>query len=94
VDGTKIESASGRYTFVWKKTVERNDRKRDEKPRAYIRMADAVWEEENADYGERDLEELGGQEGYTRKDVKELAGVLRERIAALESIGEEGSKKN
>lgn len=24
VDGTKIESRAGRYTFVWKKTVKKN----------------------------------------------------------------------
>src|SRR5215510_123849 len=36
VDGTKIESASGRYTFVWKKSVDKNDNKLDEKLRAYI----------------------------------------------------------
>jgi hypothetical protein len=47
VDGTKIESASGRYTFVWKKSVEKNDRKLDEKLRAYIRMIDGAWEDEN-----------------------------------------------
>jgi transposase len=38
VDGTKIESASGKYTFVWKKSVEKNDKKLDEKLRAYIQM--------------------------------------------------------
>lgn len=27
VDGTKIESAAGRYTFVWRKSVERNTQK-------------------------------------------------------------------
>ncbi|GHT80160.1 hypothetical protein FACS1894130_10900 [Spirochaetia bacterium] len=42
VDGTKIESASGQYTFVWKKSVEKNDKKLDEKLRAYIRMADDI----------------------------------------------------
>ena len=62
VDGTKIESASGRYTFVWKKAVEKNDKKLDEKLRAYIGMVEQVWEDENDEYGNRDLEELGGKE--------------------------------
>jgi transposase len=91
VDGTKIESASGRYTFVWKKAVETNNKKLDEKLRAYIRMADEVWEEGNGEYGNRDLEEIGGKEGYTSADVKELAGILRER---LERMDDEESKKN
>jgi hypothetical protein len=93
VDGTKIESASGRYTFVWKKTVENNDEKLDEKLRAYSRMADEIGEDENEEYGERDLEELGGEGGYTSEAVKELAAELKERIEKLEEKGAEGSKK-
>lgn len=31
IDGTKIESAAGRYTFVWKGTVEKNKAKLEEK---------------------------------------------------------------
>ena len=91
VDGTKVESASGRYTFVWKKAVDNYDRKLDEKLRAYIRMAEQVWEDENGEYGNRDLEELGGQEKFTSTDVKELAGMLRERLKRLEA--DEDKKK-
>jgi transposase len=94
VDGTKIESASGRYTFVWKKGVQKNDWKLDEKLRAYIHLAEAVWEDENEEYGNRDLEELGNKEGYTSKDVKALAAALTERIKKLEAAGDgEGKKK-
>jgi transposase len=91
VDGTKIESASGRYTFVWKKSVEKNDKKLDEKLRAYIRLAGQAWEDENKEYGNRDLEELGGKEAFTSADVKALAGILREKIQGLEK--EEDKKK-
>jgi transposase len=91
VDGTKVESASGRYTFVWKKSVEKNDKKLDEKLRAYINMAEQIWDDENNDYGNRDLEELGGKEKFTSADVKKLAGILQQRLDGLES--EEGKKK-
>ena len=90
VDGTKIESACGRYTFVWKKTVENNERKLDEKLRSFIQMAEQIWEDENVEYGDKDLEELGGKEGYTSADVKELAGILRQR---LERLDDKESKK-
>jgi hypothetical protein len=93
VDGTKIESAAGRYTFVWKKSIEKNDRKLDEKLRAYIRLADKVWEDEQKEYGNRDLEELGGKEGYTSREVKELAEVLGKRIEKLEAA-EDGLSQN
>jgi transposase len=93
VDGTKIESASGRYTFVWKKSIEKNDRKLDEKLRAYIKMIDAAWRDENEEYGEGDLEELGGKAGYTRADVKELAEALKERLKKRERAGDKEGKK-
>jgi transposase len=86
VDGTKIESASGRYTFVWKKAVEKNEKKMDEKLRAYIRIAEKAWDDENGEYGNRDLEELGGKEKFTSTDIKKLAGILRERIEGLEAV--------
>jgi len=85
VDGTKIESAAGRYTFVWKKAVEKHEKKLDEKLRAYIQMAEAIWKDENEAYGNRDLEELGGKEKFTSDDVKTLAGLMRERIESLEA---------
>ena len=91
IDGTKIESASGRYTFVWKKAVEKHDKKMDEKLRAYIRLASQVWEDEDEEYGDRDLEELGGKEQFTSEDVKELAGILKERLKQL--TDEEDKKK-
>jgi transposase len=90
-DGTKIESASGRYTYVWKKSVERNNKALDEKLRKFVRLAEQVWEEENDEYGDKDLEELGGKDGYTSTDVKELAGILKSRIQQLSD--EEDKKK-
>jgi transposase len=91
VDGTKIESASGRYTFVWKKSIEKNNQKLDEKLRSYIRLAEQVWEEENEEYGDKDLEELAGKAGYTSADVKELALALKKQLERL--TNEEGKKK-
>jgi hypothetical protein len=69
------------------KAVETNNKKLDAKLGAYLQMADEVWEEEDGEYGNRDLEELGGKEGYTGADVKALAGILPERM------DDEGSKK-
>jgi transposase len=89
-DGTKIESAAGRYTYVWKKSVVKNNKNLDDKLRGYIRLAQKVWEDENAEYGDKDLEELGGKDGYTSSDVKELAGILKERI---QRIADEEDKK-
>jgi transposase len=91
VDGTKIESASGRYTFVWKRAVMTNEKKLDEKLKAYIRQAERVSEEENKEYGDRDLEEVGEGIVFSAEDVKALAETLNEKIRAL---GEDGEAKN
>jgi hypothetical protein len=80
VDGTKIESASGRHAFVWKKGGGKNNKKLDEKLRAYIQMAQQVWEDENGEYGSRGLEKTGGEEGFTSGGVKELANIPGERL--------------
>jgi transposase len=94
IDGTKIESASGRYTFVWKKSVAKNDNNLDDKLRAYIRMAEQVWEDENIEYGNRDLEELGGKEKFSSADIKKLSGILQERLKSLEVKEDKKKLKN
>jgi transposase len=90
-DGTKIESAAGRYTYVWKKSVEKHDKNLDEKLRSYIKLANKVWADENREYQDKDLEELGGKDGFSSADVKELAGILKERLRVL--TDEEDKKK-
>ena len=40
VDGTKIESKANKYTFVWRKTVEKNRAKLQEKKRALLDQID------------------------------------------------------
>ncbi|MDG3581897.1 transposase [Galbibacter pacificus] len=41
IDGTKIEAASNRYTFVWRKSVERHKTKLEEKIQAVLASIDA-----------------------------------------------------
>jgi len=40
IDGTKMESRAGRYTFVWRKTVEKNKARLETKIRAILKMID------------------------------------------------------
>ncbi|MFV0606894.1 MAG: IS1182 family transposase [Niabella sp.] len=41
IDGTKMESRAGRYTFVWRKTVEKNKAKLETKIREILKMIDS-----------------------------------------------------
>jgi len=47
IDGTKIESASNRYTFVWRKSVERNKNKLQGKISQIIRQIEKGIREDN-----------------------------------------------
>ncbi len=40
IDGTKMESRAGRYTFVWRKTVEKNKARLETKIRGILKMID------------------------------------------------------
>ena len=53
IDGTKIESKANKYTFVWRKTVERNRAKLLEKIRILLEQIDEVIAQDNAAGSER-----------------------------------------
>ena len=48
IDGTKIESKSNKYTFVWRKTVERNRAKLMDKIRVLLEQVDETIAQENS----------------------------------------------
>ena len=78
VDGTKIEANANRYRYVWRKNVKRHKAGVREKIEALLNEIERVNEEEQAEYGDEDLEELGGK-GRGDLDSEELA----KRIAGL-----------
>ncbi len=48
IDGTKIESKANKYTFVWRKTVEKNRAKLMEKRRILLQQVDEVIAQEKS----------------------------------------------
>jgi transposase len=48
IDGTKIESSANRYTFVWRKTTERNKARLEEKIRGVLAQIDEGIAQDNA----------------------------------------------
>ena len=53
IDGTKIESKANRYTFVWRKTVERNRDRLLEKIKVLLSQIDEVIAQDNASEQEK-----------------------------------------
>lgn len=71
IDGTKIESASNRYTFVWHGSVEKYKSKLEDKIRSVFSLADEHIEQEKQ---EEDVKESPKQidRGLLREKLKEL----------------------
>lgn len=63
VDGTKIEADANRHKVVWAKSRAKYESRLREKVKELLKEIDAVNEAENAEYGDKDLEEMGGEGG-------------------------------
>ena len=92
VDGTKIESAANKYTFVWKKAVEKNEKKLDEKLRVFLRDVDGITHKENQLYGDKDFAETGADDPVTSEDIKAAAEEINKKLAEINGLDDEESK--
>ena len=92
VDGTKIESAANKYTFVWKRAVEKNEKKLDEKLKVFLKDVEEITHKENEVYGDKDLAELGEDITVTSEEIKEAAAKINERLAEINDLDDENSK--
>ena len=93
IDGTKIESAAGKYTFVWRKSVEKYDRQLDAKLHAYLEMVNDIWDHENAVYGDNDFDELIRKDDFTSEDIEEIITAMKAEISHFEDDDNEVGKK-
>ena len=74
IDGTKIESKANKYTFVWRKTVEKNRTKLQEKIRVLLQQIDEVIAQDKA--AETDKVE------FTPETLTSLIGELKDALAS------------
>lgn len=80
VDGTKIEANANRYTFVWKKSTEKNKAKLQEKVKKLLEEIDEIEEAEEEEYGDEDLEEVGEGKEIDVEKLKEAARKINEKL--------------
>ena len=83
IDGTKIESKANKYTFVWRKTVERNCERLMKKIHVLLGQIDDVIAQENSSESNEEIE-------FTPAMLTEMAGELRQ---ALEQVPEPSTKE-
>jgi transposase len=82
LDGTKIEANANRHRAVWAKNTRRYKRQLQKKIRSLLDEIDRVNEAENEEYGDRDLEEMGGRGPIDaeklEKTIQELNEILKQ----------------
>lgn len=85
IDGTKIESKANKYTFVWRKTVEKNRAKLQEKIRVLLQQIDEVVAQDKA--AETEAVE------FTPETLTSLIGGLKDALASEPEPTDKEQKK-
>jgi hypothetical protein len=80
VDGTKIEANANKYSFVWKKSMQKNKTKVQKKIKDLLKHIEKVQEQEDQEYGDRDLEEMGHESTLTPEMIRERMKKLNEIV--------------
>ena len=95
IDGTKIESAANRYTFVWKGSVEKNKLKLEAKVAAVLRTAEEVLAKENAECREEEpcVEDLPERTERILKRMDEQGLSDRKLRRSVEKVRDESLPK-
>ena len=85
LDGTKIEADANKHKVVWAKRRENYHKRVQEQIRELLKQIEQANAEEEEEYGDEDLEELGGQgekdvnSEKLKKKIEELNQKLRQR---------------
>lgn len=83
VDGTKVEANANRYTAVWAKNTQRYEKQLGEKVGELMAEIEQINQEEDARYGDKDLEEMGGNGSVDPQKLVEGVERLNQRLAGL-----------
>ena len=83
IDGTKIESKANKYTFVWRKTVERNRERLMKKIHVLLEQIDDAIARENSPESDEEI-------AFTPAMLTEMAGELS---SALEQVPEPSTQE-
>jgi len=80
VDGTKVGADANLHKVVWAKNTEKYKTRLREKIGELLDEIERVNEAEEEEYGDEDLEEMGGKGGIDAEKLKEKVAELKERL--------------
>jgi transposase len=79
-DGTKIEANANKFSHVWKKSTNHYQQSVIEKVKALFKEINEVNEEEDREYGDKDLPEVGEGKEINSEEIEEMARELNEKL--------------
>ena len=80
VDGSKVEANANRHKAVWAKSRAKYQQRLREKVKELLKEIDAVNEAENEEYGDNDLEEMGGGGEIDAEKLEKKITELNQRL--------------
>lgn len=80
VDGTKIKADAGKFTYVWKKNVERYKAQLTQSVKELLSEIDNINQQEDTEYGNKSLEELGNGKNIDSSKLKKLTEKLNKEF--------------
>ena len=82
LDGTKIEANANKYSWVWGKSTKRYKEQLREKCKELFAAAEIANQQENDEYGDENLEELGTDKPIDSQAIEEAVKRIDEKLAA------------
>jgi transposase len=79
IDGTKIEANANRYSYIWKKNVERHESMIKDRVKSLLSHIEELQKEEDAEYGSHNLEEYEGN--LTAEQIEKVVEEINQKIS-------------
>jgi transposase len=79
IDGTKIEANANRYSYIWKKNVERHESMIKDRVKKLLTHIEELQKEEDAEYGSHNLEEYEGN--LTAEQIEKVVEEINQKIS-------------
>ena len=94
VDGTKLEADAGKYTHVWRKNITRYKEQLRESVRQLLKEINEINQQEDSQYGDNSLPELGNNEEVDSTKLKTVVEGLNKDLKknAEKKLGKKAAK--
>jgi transposase len=79
IDGTKIEANANRYSYIWKKNVERHESMVKQRVKKLLSYIDELQKEEDEEYGSHNLEEYEGN--ITAEQIEKAVEEISQKLS-------------